>query len=217
MPLGYGYEALDRKTGSLIEKRLPKHGNRAWRVSTAPLVEPVTLDELKIFSRIDGDDEDILLEGFIQAGTRATEGYLGRALIEQTIDMKMDWWPGIVVELPQPPLISITKVATLSEADVETEYSSDNYYVIAEGTPGKLILKQSVTAPTNTARDYGGYLVRLKAGYGPDPPDVPGPIREGIKLWAAVIQATRVLDSKNPPPEARVLLDLYRVASVMMR
>lgn len=214
-----GYTGLDRKTGSLIAKALPKHGNRAWRVSTAPLVEPVTLDELRTFARIDDDEgvEDTLLEGFIQAARTATESYLGRALIEQTIDMKMDWWPGIVVELPQPPLISITKVATLNEADVETEYDSDNYYVITEAMPGKLVLKQSVTAPTNTARDYGGYLVRYKAGYGPDPPDVPGPIREGIKLWASVIQATRVLDSKNPPPEARVLLDLYRMAGVMIR
>ncbi len=212
-----GHGTLDRKTGCLITKSLSKDGNRSWQVTTGPLVEPVTLGELKLFARIDGDDEDTLLEGFIMAIRMATESYLGRALIEQTIDMKMDWWPGKVVKLPMPPLISITKVATLSEADVETEYDSDNYYTITEATPGKLVLKQSVSAPSNTSRDYGGYLIRYKAGYGTEPSDVPGSIREGIKLWAAAVQATRVLDSKNPPPEARRMLDLSREVGVIVR
>jgi len=212
------YGGLDRKTGRLITKALPGHGNRVWSVSTIPVVEPVTLGVLKEFGRLaDVTDEDSLLEGFIMAARVATEEYLGRSLISRTIDMKMDYWPSMVIKLPQPPLISVTKVATLDEDDTETEYDSDNYYVITEGTPGKLVLKKSVTAPSNTVRDYGGYLIRYVAGYGPDPPDVPAPIRDAIKLWAATIQATRVLDSKNPPPEARPLLDLFRTVDVMVR
>ncbi len=205
---GYGDMS---KRGSLIPKDLPKDGNRAWKVTTAPAIEPVTLAELITFGRLDSGVEDTMLEGFLEAARQATESYLGRALIEQSITMKMDWWPGTVVELPRPPLISITKVATLDEDDTETTYSSDNYYVITEGIPGKIILKQSVTAPQNTDRNYGGYLIEFKAGYGTMANDVPRPIREGIMLWAAAAQATRVLDSKNPPPEAKSKLDLFRV------
>lgn len=205
-----GYGDMSKK-GSLIPKDLPRDGNRAWKVTTAPAIEPVTLAELKLFARIDGTDEDSLLEGFIGAARQAAEPYLGRALIEQSITMKMDWWPGTVVELPRPPLISITKVATLDEDDTETTYSSDNYYVVTEGIPGKLILKKSMTAPQNTDRNYGGYLVEFKAGYGTVANDVPRPIREGIMLWAAAAQSTRVLDPKNPPPEAKSKLDLFRV------
>lgn len=208
---------IDRKTGSLISKTLPKDGRRSWQVSTAPLIEPVTLAELKTFAKIEYDEEDILLEGFIQSARIATEKYLGRALIQQTITMKMDYWPGVVVELPMPPLISITKIATLDEDDTETAYDSDNYYVVTEAIPGKLILKKSVVAPINTARDYGGFLIQYKAGYGTDGDDVPRPIREGIMLWAASIQATKVIDPKNPPPEARSKLDLFRTVSVSIR
>lgn len=211
-----GYGTLGRKTGSLIAKPLSKDGNRVWQVTTVPTIEPVMLDELKLFSGIDGDNWDTMLEGFIVAARMAAENYLGKALIEQTITMKMDWWPGTVVELPQPPLIS-AKIYTLDENDVETEYDSDNYYIVTEAIPGKLVLKKSVSAPSNTARDYGGYLIRYKAGYGLTMGAVPKPIREGIKLWAAVIQATRVLDSKNPPPEARAMLDLFRVVGMMVR
>lgn len=199
------------KKGSLISKDLPRDGNRVWQVTTAPAIEPVTLQELKDFAGIDGTEIDTMLKGFMQAARQAAEPYLGRALIEQSITMKMDWWPGTVVELPRPPLISITKVATLDEDDTETTYSSSNYYVVTEGIPGKIILKRSVTAPQNTERNYGGYLIEFKAGYGTNASDVPRPIREGIMLWAAAAQATRVLDSKNPPPEAKSKLDLFRV------
>ena len=68
-----------------------------------------------------------------------------------------------------------------------------------------------MTSPQNTDRDYGGFLIEFKVGYGTAASSVPWPIREGIMLWAAAAQATRVLDPKNPPPEAKSKLDLFRV------
>jgi uncharacterized phiE125 gp8 family phage protein len=204
---GYGNM---QKTGSLIPKPLPKDGNRVWKVKTPPAIEPVTVAELKLFARIDGTDEDTLLEGFIQGCREATESYMGRALIQQTYRMVMDWWPGRAVELPRPPLISVELVATIDEDDDETTYSSDNYYEVTEGVPGKIVLKQGVTAPQNTDRNYGGYLIEWKAGYGDVATDVPKAIRDGITVWATVVYETRTL-GKEPPMQARALLDLFRV------
>ena len=209
--------SLTRKTGSLIAKELPKDGNRVWKVTVEPTIEPVTLDEFKVFAKIETDAEDVILRGFILAARIATEEYLGQALIQQTIRMLMDFWPGVEVELPKSPLISVDDVFTIDEDDVETSYSSSNYYYITESTPGKLVLKRSVTFPINTNRNYGGFGITFKAGYGADPSDVPRSIRDGIALWAATIYATRILDSKNPPPEAKVMLDLFRRSSVMIR
>jgi uncharacterized phiE125 gp8 family phage protein len=210
---------LARKTGRLISKRLPADGNRVYSVEIPPAIEPVTVEELKTFAAIEYDDHDSLLEGIITAVRQAAEEYTGRAFIEQTIKMLMDYWPDTVIKLPMPPLISVTKVATLDEDDVETEYASSNYYTIGRaGTiPGQLVLKQSVSEPTNTERDYGGFLIRYKAGYGDAAEDVPGPLREGIKVWAAIAYSNRVLNPKEPPPEARIFLDLYRIAGVMIR
>lgn len=208
---------IERKTGRLIERKLPAHANRVWKVTTDPETEPVTVAEVKEFAKIDYDAEDSLLEGFITAVRIAAEEYLGTAFIEQTIRMKMDYWPDTVVCLPQPPLISITKIATLDEDDTETEYDSDNYYVITEGMPGKVILKKSVTAPQNTDRDHGGFFIEFKAGFGSSADDVPESLKNGIKAWAAIVQATRVLDSKNPPPEAKVFFNLYRQVKTVIR
>lgn len=200
--------------GSLIAKELPKHGNRRWEITTSPATEPVTTDELKTFARIDGSDEDTMLEGFIQTVRKATENYLGRGLIEQTITLKMDWWPGIQVELPQPPLIAITRIATLDEDDTETTYSSDNYYIITEGSPGLLVIKNGIAIPTNTTRYTGGFLIVYTVGYGDAASDVPELIKTGIMLWASELYETRKFDSKLPPPAAKVVLDTYKIRKI---
>lgn len=211
------YSGLAAKTGRLISKSLPKDGNRIYSVEVEPTIEPVSIAEVKAFAKLEYDEEDSLLEGFIKSARIASEEYTGKTFISQTILMLMDFWPGTVVELPRPPLISVTKVATLDESGTETEYSSDNYYVLTSSNPGKLVLKQSVSEPINTERDYGGFLIRYKAGYGSGGEDVPSYIREGIKIWTAIIQATRVMDPKNPPPEARIFLDIARTVRVMIR
>lgn len=190
------------------EKSLSKDGNRIWKVTTEPLTEPLTVEEVKEFARIDGTEEDTLISGFIQAARINCEAYLGRSLINQTITMKMDFWPGEVIELPRPPLVSITAVEILDEFDNATTYASSNYYIITESIPGQLVLKRDVSWPFNSNRDHMGYQIRFVSGYGSSISDVPKPIREGLKLWTADIYENRVVRSK-PPPEAE--LDLFKV------
>lgn len=195
--------------GIIPESADPK-AHRSWIVSTAPTVEPITVDDVKEFARIDGNVEDTLIEGFISAVREATELYLGRALIQQTIVMIMDWWPSRCVELPQPPLISISSVVTRDEDDAATTYSSDNYYAVVESIPGQLVLKQGVSAPSVTDRDIGAYKITYLAGYGEYSTDVPQQIKEAMKLWVTEVYENRAITT-TPPPQARPLLDLYRV------
>ena len=211
-PFGQGY--LDRKRGRIISRDLPPNGNRLWDVTTPPTLNPVTVDELKTFARIDGSDEDTILEGFITSVTKATEGYLGRALIEQTITLKMDWWPDMVVELPRPPLISVTSISTLDEDDTETTYSSSNYYVMTDGQPGRIVIKKSVSPPYNSTRYTGGYKIVFKCGYGTATTDVPEGIRTGIMLWATELYENRLYKSDQPPPQAKGVLDTYKILKV---
>ena len=217
MDYPYNGLGLARKTGTLINKELPKDGNRSWKVTTQPTIEPVTVAELKIFARIDTTEEDTLLEGFVESARMAAEEYLGGAFISQTITTVLDFWPGIIIELPRPPLISVTGIYAVDEDDVETEYDSDNYYLNTTIEQGQIIIKRDSTVPINTSRDYGKFIIRSVHGYGTLAADVPRPFREGIKLWAGVIYATRTLDPKNPPPEARSKFDLYRLPGVMIR
>lgn len=176
----------------IIEKKLPAHGMGAVSIKTAPQVEPVSLDEVKLFARVDGSVEDALLETLIVASRRAIENYLKKAIIEQTLVLSMDWWPE-PLNLPRPPLLSVVEVRTVAEDGTTTTYSSDYYYVRTDTTPGQIIIRNGVTPPLNTDRYYGGYEVEYKAGYGNDPNDVPETIRHGLLLLV-----THLYENRSP-------------------
>lgn len=198
----------------IIAKSLDRYGSRNWKVTTAPAIEPLDIDDLKEYAKIDGDEEDTILTASIVAVREAMELYLGRALIEQTIKLSMDFWPGEEVELPMPPLISVTEVVTLDEDGTETEYDSDNYYVDTFSTPGRLILKQGVTPPTNTERYYGGYRIEYKAGYGTGATDVPQVIIDSMKLWCAIYYETGTLIAIPPNQVLSILERIYRIPRI---
>ena len=174
-------------------------GNRTWKVTTGPSVEPVSVDELKVFARIDGSEEDTLLASFIEAARINIENYLKRALIEQTITLHMDWVNTREIFLPRPPLISVTGIYTIDEDDVETEYSTDYYFVVTESIPGKIIIKRNSSLPSNTERDYAGYKIVYKAGYGTTPADVPAVIKKAIKQLASYYYEIRIVSDDIPP------------------
>lgn len=192
---------------------LDPKGNRFWKVIEEPSVEPISVTEFKEFARIDGTDEDELIEGFITAVREATESYLRRALITQKIRLIMDEWNVRDLELPRPPLQSVSKIATVDEDETETEYSSDNYFVITEAIPGRVVIKDDYSLPLNSDRDSAGYRVEFYAGYGSSGSSVPRMIREAMKLWTAQLYEQRNL-TPDPPPEAKAMLYPYRVIMI---
>ena len=187
--------------------------NLTWKVTTAPLVEPVTNDEVKLYARIDGSSEDTLIDSFIQAVREATEKFLGRALINQSITVSLNEWPISPIELPRPPLVSITEVRTVGEDLSESVYSSDYYYVQTKKEPGELVIKFDKSDPCNTDRYFGGYEIEFIAGYGATAEDVPQPIKLAIILWAADIYENRV-PIVDPPPFSKSIMAPYRVIQV---
>lgn len=191
------------------------YGNKSWKVTTDPTVEPLTVANIKEYARIDGSYEDTLIEMFITAVRQATENYLGRALIQQSITLSMnnfsnyqqlDFLPlyllsssgDAVIELPRPRLISVTEIRTLDEDGTETTYSSDYYYVRTVPEPGQVVIKNGYTPPINTDRYYGGYEIEFKAGYGTAASDVPANIRVGMMDIVKDVYENRVAVNDIP-------------------
>ncbi len=180
-------------------------GNRKIKVITEPLIEPVTLAELKIFARIDHDYEDTLLTGFIVAARKMVERYLSKKLIEQTLRLTIDDWNSDIIELPYPPLISVIGVYYIYEDDTTEEYDSDNYYVDTNTSPGRLVIKAGGEVPINSDRYYGGYRIDYKAGYGTAATDISQNILEAIKVWATDLYEGRA-DVATTPQRVKLLL-----------
>lgn len=187
-----------------------KDGNRIWSVVTPPVIEPITKEEVKLFGRIDGTTEDTLIDGFIQSVREATENYLGRALIRQKIRLSLDYWPGYIIEVPRPPLISVEEIKLLDEEDSEEVYVSTNYFVVVDSIPGQIVIRTDCTLPQNTSRFTAGIQVLYFAGYGPLATNVPRTIRDAMMLWVMQIYEQRNL-TPEPPPEAKVMLSGFRV------
>ncbi len=136
----------------ITASNLDPKGNRFWKVITEPTVEPITVTEVKEYARIDGSDEDSFLESAITSVRLATEEYLGRALIQQTIRLVMDEYNERDLPLPRPPLISISSIQTIDEDDTTTDFDSDKYYAIVEAIPGRVVIKNTKSLPSNTTR-----------------------------------------------------------------
>lgn len=208
-----------------------------FKVKTPPTAQAVTLEDVKTFARLDGVDEDRLIELFIQGASQAAEEYLGRAIMQQTLVLKMDFFPGIIallprylatsaspVPLPRPPLVTVSAVRTLYEDDSVIEnWNMSNYYWLT-GDAGLFVIRKGAVPPINVERYRGGFEIEYVSGYGAIGDSVaaqrnavPAPIKLGLMLWAASLYASRGIargGATEPPPEAKSLLDPYKFQRV---
>ena len=178
-----------------------------FRVITPPVIEPVSLSEVKEYVKLDGEDEDVLLENLIASARITVEKLLGRSLLKQSIALRLDNWPRQVLNLPRSPIISVTAIRTVDEEGVKTTYNANNYYIIG-GNKAQIIIKSNSIFPVNYNRTHGGFEVEYIAGYGEEQKDVPENIRQAILQWIAVVYEMKVPDFHSPPVNVQLLLGL---------
>lgn len=158
---------------------------------TPPAVEPVSLIEAKSHLRVDFSDDDTLIRSYITAARGYVEQHLRRALVTQTWESVLDYWPATGrLMLPFPPLQSVTSVTYYDEDGASAVFASSNYLVDAVGEPGCIVLKTNKSWPTVTLQETNGVVVRFVAGYGVAA-DVPEAIKAAIKLTLGTLYENR--------------------------
>lgn len=195
---------------------------------TAPADDVVSLEDMKKHLRVDGDatDDDELIEVIRDAVGQhldGRDGYLGRALIDQTWELRMSWFPGgcDVIRIPLPPLIEIVSVKYIDANGDEQTFADDNYHIAGVGDRGTLRLRNGKCWPTLGAGWPEPVIIQFRAGYldgsmSPAAPDVPAPIVAAIKLFAANLYENRQTivigqTAIELPWAAEALLRAYRV------
>lgn len=165
---------------------------------TDPVIEPVTLAEMKTHLRMFEDitAEDDLVTSLIVAAREWVEDYTGRCMVEQTWRMTIgDYVPpdvsGLVVgELPPAsqgivlrpsPVIAITAVATVDSDNVETAVAASDYQLRDGGSKWpRLVGLESATEMRITYR----------AGFA----DTTGSPTQGVEMIPDVLKlATRLV------------------------
>ena len=190
--------------------------------TVAPSSEPVTLAEVKLQCRIDSDmtAEDTLLTQYIAIARQQIENETGRQLITATWVYRADAFPVCRwIEMPRPPLLTITTLAYVDGAGTTQTWASSNYRVNSYADPGRLELAYGVSWPTVRSQ-FDAVQVSYTAGYGAAASAVPEPLRQAILLWVADLYLRREPTGDRQaylmPLSVERLLWPYRVASVLI-
>lgn len=195
------------------------------RVITPPSVEPITLEEAKVHLRVDGTEEDALIQFLITAARQLAEQWLRRALITQELRATLDIPRPItgplsgsvgrvkkVLEIPRPPLQAVTIVEVETSPGTWEALSSTDYVVDLDAEPA--------TIKPVSGGWYGRRVrVTYTAGYGNDGAAVPAPIKQGMLLligdWYQYREQTIIEDTAQVlPTGVQMLWSPYQIVEV---
>jgi uncharacterized phiE125 gp8 family phage protein len=149
--------------------------------TAAPAAEPVSTSDAKAHLRITHATEDTLVARLVKAAREHVEDRTGRALVTQTWKMWLRAFPRSgAIELPRPPLVSVTSITYLDADGASQTLSSDAYAVYPEGFKGRVKLKAGESWPA-TAEDEKAVEITFEAGYG-DAAAVPAAVTSAMLL-----------------------------------
>ena len=155
-----------------------------FTVITAPADYPLTLEEAKEHLRLvdshTADDAYIL--GLIDAVTELAQNTMWRALVRQTLRVRLDKFPGSaeLIRPPRPPLIGVNKIDYVDTLGAAQTMPAADYIVDTDSTPGRIALAPDKSWPGTQSR-VNAVTLEIVAGFG-DRPDVPQMIRQGMLL-----------------------------------
>jgi uncharacterized phiE125 gp8 family phage protein len=134
-------------------------------MTTPPVAEPMTTDELKLHLRVDHSNDDDLIAYLLRAAREYCEVLQGRAYIVRTYAMTFDnGWPVEIFSVPYPPLVSVSSITYL-DADGDTQTLATTEYTVDTKTePARIYEAYNKTWPT--IRDVRNTItVTFIAGY----------------------------------------------------
>lgn len=189
----------------------------------------VSLADMKAFLRLDGTADDTQITAYIESATEAVKQYLRRAILTETFVFKADGFtepggddrilalgPGVhtaskpyllgggeTLDLPFPPLQSVTSIVTYDRGNNASTYSDTRYQVDLQS--GRIYLNEGETWPSDL-RAQDAVEVTYVAGYGSG--SIPAPILEAIRKYVEAMYD----GCEGMTDEARRLLAPYRRA-----
>lgn len=136
------------------------------RIVVPPVDYPVTIEEVKAAMRADPaevTDQDILFEVWVAAETEKIEHELGRALMRQTRELKLDFFPDDI-ELSGLPVLAVESVSYINEDGIEQQvdaldYSPDDY---ADPEAHRFWIKRAVDVDWPETLDDAVDVVRVR-------------------------------------------------------
>lgn len=188
-----------------------------WRLKriTAPS-SVVTLTEVKEQLRIDGSNDDALLQRYISAATEAIEGPYGIGVLlgSQTWEYYQDHFTRLI-QIPLYPVISIDEIRYVDEGGTDQVLATDQYRVDTVSNPARINTEHNVTWPPTRSRELNAVTVKFTGGY----TSVPEILKAAVIMWVAHMYEIRQpvavgVSTEEIPMTVASILDRYRVVGI---
>ena len=179
--------------------------NRKSVYVTASTDSPaISTADMKTFLRVDTDADDTVIASYVATATEAVKQYLRLAVLTETFVLKADGFtvagaderllslgPGVhtasvpyvlgggeTLDIPFPPLQSVTSVVTYDRGNNASTYSNTKYQVDLQS--GRIYLNEGEVWPSDL-RAQDAVQVTYVAGYGSG--SIPNPILQAIRSY----------------------------------
>lgn len=151
--------------------------------TTPPTVEPVSVDEMIAFARIDDNYESATITTMLAAARRSVENYQQRQLVNATWKQYLDSFP-YCIELARNPVASITSIEYYDTAGTLTTLSASAYQLDNVNIKANITLAPNQTWPNVQTDRVNPIIVTFVAGYGATAASVPESTRLAIMMLA---------------------------------
>tara|TARA_S200002703_G_scaffold154916_1_gene158435 strand:- start:10562 stop:11236 length:675 start_codon:yes stop_codon:yes gene_type:complete len=205
---------------------------------TAPATTPITATEAGEYLRLDSGVDATLLGVMVDGAADYVEAYTNRSMINRTLKYSIDYideldyplhdgfsvgpdlyYRNTYLNLPRPPVSSVTHVKFFDDADTENTFSTDKYYLDNQREPARVKLRRGEVWPT-ALRVSNAIEVTYVSGYGATSADVPAQLRLAMLQYVAFIYENRgdsITEGAHIariPQAIRTMLDPFRVRSL---
>lgn len=162
-----------------------------------PASFPITLQQVKEWTRVDANTSDAELSGLIQAATLSAESIMNRPIINRSYTQTMDFLPSVIV-LQEVKVQSVTTITYLDTDGVQQTLAADQYRIDFGSIYKRSSIEpaHSITWP-NVRNVSGSVIITYVAGFGEDANDAPADIQQAIAYLVGHYYDTRDIVGEN--------------------
>lgn len=157
----------------------------AYRELSQPVVEPVSLQQAKAQCRVEYDNDDSLIQGYIIAARQMVEKMMNRSIFNRKMRLTLDYfpWPGwqtvtgsshdaylgwyfrsLSIRLPKPATFSVDKISYLNDQLQTIVIDPSNYTVDLISEPARIFPAPGYTWPYQNQYIPGQVMIDFTSG-----------------------------------------------------